>query len=303
MRHDADTIKSIELNIGKEEARSLQQLPFIMAPLKFERPGDTTPEYPKEYLLSHEDTLNTIPFEEFSFFRADSATYLHVVYDGDCKWTVTMMPAIALLNADNEKKTKRVKEVYKKLAYSVAIFTIKQVLRTPTDDDPNCLSMDYAMQQEWFVRKKRLTIPAEELDYEDLQSMFDEHANFMFSFFGYAANSHLVRVEKKETRKKRKTTPYLRTHPHAECHYIYLDAPPSHHLSQAQKDHDVSSSKRGHHRKAHWRSLTHQRFVNHPKFGQRVRVRAAWIGPHEWADTGKIYTIHNQEPKNNDKSV
>jgi len=40
-------------------------------------------------------------------------------------------------------------------------------------------------------------------------------------------------------------------------------------------------------------TLTSERYKNHPMFNQRIRIRAAWIGPEEWADAGKIYTIHN----------
>jgi len=62
MRHDDKTIDSIRTHISIEYARRLQQLPFILAPSDFEDVNDDNPSYPKYYLLSHEETINTIPF-------------------------------------------------------------------------------------------------------------------------------------------------------------------------------------------------------------------------------------------------
>jgi hypothetical protein len=80
----------------------------------------------------------------------------------------------------------------------------------------------------------------------------------------------------------------------AKHHYVYLDGPPPHVMSNEELG-VAKGTKRGHARKAHWRKLTHERFKNHPKFGQTVRVKATWVGPIEWADQGKIYTLHDVE--------
>ena len=78
----------------------------------------------------------------------------------------------------------------------------------------------------------------------------------------------------------------------AKYHYVYLDGPPANTLSKSEAS---GIKRRGHARRAHWHRLTHNRFKNHPQFGDRIRIKASWVGPKEWADEGKIYTLHEPE--------
>lgn len=119
----------------------------------------------------------------------------------------------------------------------------------------------------------------------------------VLALFCYAEENQqrLVKVVDQPAVKDRKTArKSTNTKYGAKSHYIYLDGPPAHVVNQ-EADGEAKRSVRGHARKAHWRRLTHPKFKNHPKFGQRVRVRATWVGPTEWADQGKIYTLHDQD--------
>ncbi len=78
----------------------------------------------------------------------------------------------------------------------------------------------------------------------------------------------------------------------AKHHYVYLDGPPATILTSGEAS---TIKRRGHHRRAHWHRLIHDRFKNHPEYGKRIRIKASWIGPKEWADAGKIYTLHEPE--------
>ncbi len=79
----------------------------------------------------------------------------------------------------------------------------------------------------------------------------------------------------------------------ASHHYVYMDSAPAAVLTTSGDE--PPSNRRGHHRRSHWRTLSSPRYRHHPKFGQRIRVKAAWIGPKEWVDDGKIYTVHDDE--------
>lgn len=53
-------------------------------------------------------------------------------------------------------------------------------------------------------------------------------------------------------------------------------------------------SKKGHHRIGHWKTLTHPKYANHPKYlvFKGVYVKAAWVGPTETVYEGNIYKLH-----------
>jgi len=234
MRHDDKTIDSIRTHISIEYARRLQQLPFILAPSDFEDVNDDNPSYPKYYLLSHEETINTIPFTEFTFFINTASTYLHVIYEGNCKWTLHMMPALSKIT------NKRNHKVYSKFAYTICTSIIESVKRTKDfneeekrqirndntrgniDYSETSLGIEHTLEQFWYQKGKQLKVPEEEKRPEGMFDMFDEQANFLFSYFGYVASQHLIKVETEQIQKERKKSSFLKQHPHAKCHYIYL---------------------------------------------------------------------------------
>ena len=74
-------------------------------------------------------------------------------------------------------------------------------------------------------------------------------------------------------------------------HYVYIDCP----RAPATSGESTGAIRRGHDRRAHTRILKHPRYKNHPKYGQKIRVKSAWIGPKEWVVEGKIYTLHEND--------
>jgi hypothetical protein len=102
---------------------------------------------------------------------------------------------------------------------------------------------------------------------------------------------HVAPIVRKRTKGQGISTSRQYTSKH---HYVYLDGPPARVMTDTELG-EVTIHRRGHHRRAHWHRLSHERFKNHPMYGKRIRVKASWIGPTEWIDEGKIYTLHNPE--------
>lgn len=109
-------------------------------------------------------------------------------------------------------------------------------------------------------------------------------------------NQRLIRVADAPRKRNRgDNTPQKHTSRWApKHHYVYLDGPPAHVMSEEQRE-ATGRTVRGHARRAHWHKLTHPRYKNHPNYGGRVRVKSTWVGPVEWVDEGKIYTLHDPE--------
>ena len=105
-------------------------------------------------------------------------------------------------------------------------------------------------------------------------------------------HEHLVSVRKDFKRGSNQHGNHHSSKYAARHHYVYLDGPPANTLSKSEAS---GIKRRGHARRAHWHRLTHDRFKNQPQFGERIRIKASWIGPKSWADAGKIYTLHEPE--------
>jgi hypothetical protein len=82
-----------------------------------------------------------------------------------------------------------------------------------------------------------------------------------------------------------------RTHYTLITHGHPANRPTVGHGTRVQNDAQGELTRMAHNRRAHYRTLRHQRY----RFarGQRVLVRAAWVGPKEWKDEGgkQIYKI------------
>ena len=73
---------------------------------------------------------------------------------------------------------------------------------------------------------------------------------------------------------------------------IFLDQLPRHHEHGDGKHH---ASPVGHMRRGHWRTLKHERYKNHAKYGSRIRVRPAWIGDEHFNYRGREYRVLHKE--------
>lgn len=74
----------------------------------------------------------------------------------------------------------------------------------------------------------------------------------------------------------------------ARSHYVMVHK--SANVSKPTGRHHEVTSRVAHSRRAHWHMLTSDRWKN--KKGQRVPVKATWVGPEEWeGQSGQIYTM------------
>ena len=122
--------------------------------------------------------------------------------------------------------------------------------------------------------------------------------NMIITFFLWAEGKHQVRVRPAGKRKKVNPATYKQkpwTNPDRP-HYIYLDAPQKEAVYESEGDEEkAKKQRRGHHRRACWVHLKHERFKNHPMYGKKIRRRATWVGPTEWRVGGTIYTFENKD--------
>ena len=116
--------------------------------------------------------------------------------------------------------------------------------------------------------------------------------------FCHCANSdkYLVKVDPAPTKKRKKGAKLsAKAKSHLpRSHYIYLDKAPEQVRPTDRSEvgsESVTSRKSGHHRRAHWRTMVHRRFRHHPHYGERIRIKASWIGPTQWSDNRAVYTV------------
>lgn len=316
IRHDEHFLQLIHKHISLERFSDIQNLPFFY--LEMPEKWMIGPRHadlncllelmPKDLTL--EDTL---PFPEFSFIMANEPS-LHVVrlinkdsqrvllmndyflprsydYSGDSylKSGKPLVPGQVMPTAPERKQINRGLWVH----YHARTF----------EGNYTCLI------QQFYNRKCKMKIdlnnyhsdatPDVKTSVKDVldRNNADMEA-MMLSILAlfYTAeekHEHLVRVTRDPTRRSHQRGNHHPSKYSPHHHYVYLDGPPAKTLNT--KEHGESVKRRGHARKAHWHRLMHDRFKNHPDFGKRIRIRASWIGPKEWADAGKIYTLHEPD--------
>lgn len=71
---------------------------------------------------------------------------------------------------------------------------------------------------------------------------------------------------------------------------VYLNALPEEKEKSAPKGGHHSSPRR-HQRRGHERKLTHEKYKNHPKYGQKIWVKPAWVGKTETVCNGVTYKV------------
>ena len=137
---------------------------------------------------------------------------------------------------------------------------------------------------------------------EEMYPMAYQTIGIFLSLFTYVENTGQYLVKETTPGKKakkggklaKKKTPWDYQD---QIRYIYIDEPPSTRTEKSVAT-GTGSPKRGHHRRATWVHLTHERYKNHPNYGGVIRRRATWVGPKEWTVNNTVYTLHEPEVEN-----
>jgi len=111
---------------------------------------------------------------------------------------------------------------------------------------------------------------------------------YILSFFKYTQSNDMYMVERsnrRSARDARSKKPWTRNDLPS---IVYLNQLPS-----ERKEHQggTHESPRSHQRRGHWRNMVHERFKNHPKFGQKIRIKPSWVGDTKAVVNGVIYKL------------
>jgi hypothetical protein len=115
----------------------------------------------------------------------------------------------------------------------------------------------------------------------------------MFTVFLTSAMSPQTHVVAVKPNQPQRSVQWLqaRTHYTLITHGHPANRPTVKHGERVQSDDEGEIKRMAHNRRAHYRTLRHERY----RFarGQRIFVRATWVGPKEWQDSGgkQIYRI------------
>ena len=304
MRHDEHYLQLIHRHIGLKAFSIIQDLPFFFleVPDKWlitSKQADL--RIIKELLPKEEVPLeNMLPFPKFSFVLANDPS-LHVVnftYNKKTKKNLLVMIDYFLPKSYNysgipDGSSYEFFDPVNKKRIDRGVWVHNHVRHS--DGEYNCIVEQY------YNRKKKLEMKLDINTHPEVTKIYERNEIDMESLvltilalFVTAEVRHerLVHVVKNprngiNQRGNHHPSKYAANH-----HYVYLDGPPANILS---KNEASGIKRRGHSRRAHWHRLMHDRFKNHPQFGQRIRIKASWIGPKEWADAGKIYTLHEPD--------
>ena len=309
IRHDEHFLQLIHRHVALNRFSNIQNLPFFYLEMPDKwmiSPTQADLSIIKNILPLDEISIeNMLPFSEFSFILANDPS-LHVIKltkNSDDEKIIMMndyfLPKSYNYSGPGVSKTGHA------LPYGINLAQKKQIDKgvwihyhiRKIDGSYGCLI------QQMYRRKIKMELNLSDYinNVPETQAIFDRNNQDMealilsiLALFHTAEekHEHLVCVRKdikkgSHQRGKHHPSKYAARH-----HYVYLDGPPANTLSKSEAS---GIKRRGHARRAHWHRLTHDRFRNHPQFGHRIRIKASWIGPKEWADAGKIYTLHEPE--------
>jgi hypothetical protein len=301
MRHDDQHLSRIKKHAGEQHFRYLQETPFFYF--------DANPA--KHWKDNGEFVIRLIPmlpFNHMIWMNVKTNVLHELTYDPE-KWHLTITDYynpetadIGVMNSTKEHKRR----------YNIPPLMLQNHRFEFTEDPMNPDSaLTTVIRISYLGYRNGLAIKSEDSTYVYIRNNEDklldferDKQNVLYDVFAEIAmlehifqqveDKHLVRVTEKPAapinnrQAKKSNKKYT-----AKYHYVYMDCP--HVPSTKNSDGKVTHHKRGHHKRAHWRTLTNPRFSKHPKFGQRIRVKACWVGPLEWSDNGKIYTVHNPD--------
>lgn len=296
MRHDHNVIKAIAKLYGTETARKIQELPFFYISPDIEKQFTSTenlnsegyglqlPEYVVP-IYEQDEIERILPFREFTLMDHNIGWW-YVRYLGGNSWKLTV--------AVDPEAAARIGMVPVGLLITTHItFVERQDNDLIVDAQMGIVDPPHVVIPDIF--KQAITITKDATGIESMKSV-GRNLEYYMSFFKWADTKHMVRVQPKPSTQDLKSEkhgdkkPWTRTD---KPYYIYLDAP----TPETTSGHGTGSTsghRRGHHRRAHWRTLNHPRFKNHPQYGAKIRVRPTWVGPTEWVVDGKTYTVMTQ---------
>ncbi len=284
MRHDDRLMFGIKQHCPPQAYEKLRNLPFFYFDLHPE-------EYFKEPYISQnlEEFGNLLPFNDFLVMNQVQGILHHISYDVE----KNIMIVEDFYNPKHQDKFYAYVNNTKNMPKMVSQI---HVLSMNSDSG----SFDVRMAYMGFLKGKVLTgkeseyMNLLEISLEETKQAIMNDLRAEISLVDHCLHEaeekslHLVRVTKQTHTSNGKRIPKAARDYSPQFHYVYMDCP---HPPESESTGE-GTPKRGHHRRAYWRKLSHPKFKNHPKFGQKIRVKACWVGPVEWADSGKIYTLH-----------
>lgn len=305
IRHDEHYLQLIHRHVSLERFSQIQNLPFFYLEMPDKwmiSPTQANLEVLVDLMPEDIPLDEMLPFPHFAFVLANDPS-LHVVkltHDAKTGEKVLLLNDYFLPKSYNYSGTTRANSEYgitpaQKKHIDKGVW-IHYHIRT-WEGHYDCII------QQMYRRKCKMKLDlSEHLDRTPQAKQIFERNNqdmealmlSIITLFHTAEEKHeyLVRVRTDKKRGANQRGKHHSSKYSARHHYVYLDGPPVNVLSGSEAS---GVKRRGHARRAHWHRLTHDRFRNHPQFGKRIRIKASWIGPKEWADAGKIYTLHEPE--------
>ena len=303
MRHDHAVIKNLHKVYGEQFAKSIQRVPFFYIDEKiennfadFEHRNEQGfkrqyPEYAVD-LMDFEEVERLMPFPLIAVMDHDIGWHL-LDHKGNGEWSIGICMDVMLKHLGLPIPPGTLINLsigYYGMSKNYYDANIQPALLVDSVD-----SRVKGMTKDWQDRLSSI------LDNPKFHQEMLGHTTrsllYFLSFLKWAEGMHMVEVRKKpsadDLRQKAKNykKPWLRGD---LPHYIYLDAPMQGTRPGKEQKHDPDNPAyrvRGHNRRAHWRTLTHARFKNHPQYGRRIRVKATWVGPTDWTVGDTIYTV------------
>ena len=314
-RHDAKWIKAIAKYYGLEWAKHFQRLPFFFIPTvseldlvyKVEGMEDTyrVKEEYQVYLTDTEQIENLLPFNSFCVVMEDGGFWFSVHYRGDNEWHIFM----PLYDQSQKYVRSRIYGATTRILLNIGTDvhsdgTVGVDMFAEYLDGGAGIPSGYEEGVEQAIAKINENGEARDATNELLAGTLEK----LICYFKWAESRHLVKVRPPSTKadlkakKKGDLKPWTRTD---RPHYIFLNAP------QTEAEHPVNETPeeekrrvRGHHRRAHFRTLRHPKFRHHPDYMKPVRRKATWVGPRDWVVEGTIYTLvddHEGDDDDDDK--
>jgi len=310
MRHDHDVIKHIYKLYGHEFTEALHRTPFFFIPREVEEKfsyknklGDEgfmlqREEYVVE-LHDSEEIERILPFHTFVICDHEIG-WSHISYEGGGQWVI--MFCMYNDNATIKKASKYLDIPLGALVAHGVRYNGTQKAADHTTEY-SCVAQIAAVNPTITLKGANAPTPSwvtmlnsifhEEQAVQDLTDRVTKSLQYFLAYFKWAESMHLVKETPLPTKRDIKTVKHGNKKPWTRSDmpsYIYLDAP-----RKPQEHSGTGEGKplaHGHHRRAHWRTLSHPRFRNHPMYGKKVRVKATWVGPTEWKENNTIYTVH-----------
>ena len=316
MRHDDYIIKAITNRYGPEAGEAIARLPFFFI-------SNEDYQSVENFHFKWDDFKGVQKLGDLLFFHdfciyIEGAAWVHVIYHDDFTWSFhrcigrDLKKGMVLLADEVDPSDMEMKAYNKRYEGLLVSYESKMII--PLDESEE-MSSDVSSDVIAFkgklpnrVSKKSLKqIHAEiqealKQDEEYLTKGITQLTKFILLFSIWAESKHRVRVAPVQTRKPSKPhiikqKPWLNPD---RPHYIFVDAPhkDAEYISAGDEE-KARTQRRGHHRRACWVHLKHERYKNHPMYGKRIRRRATWVGPVEWRVKDTIYTL-DDKPKEED---